>query len=696
MRIFKRVVALVLLACMVIPMVPLSAFAAYDSTGRPLDLKNQLYLAIYLGTDDFPGEPANHATSGYNCLNSNFSLGNSSSVFATTAEEILEPSILDDVVEGSDRVWGVFSTSGGSRYLKSSSGLVTGEDGQVNKPHNETTEQKIIKNLVDGRKITLAQGKTAEDYTIVWYVIKFQPSDSAWHIDGKVIEKASYSVNYYGNGNTSGGAPTGTSGLHTNDRYTVLGNTGNLQKKIGRDTYLFKGWNTNTDGTGTHYNAGDTIVINDSNVTLYAEWYLQNRYSASVIIKLDEVERNIEEVHSGAAGVYLLKEGSTEYIELEKTSAGTYTTEVTENGTYMVYFRHADGEFEQAHGHSVIIYNQNARTEFLNYTVNYELGEDGYWAEGEDPGVKVYHANSQVIATENIPHRPGYTFLGWVDQNENAVNPGHQVTDKILERTVLTAQWEKNVNVTVNITVNHKKGDQLNAEPGKDEVLFQLLQNLGNVNQPYGEKLYLNWENNDWYQKNESTDEVTKYSYTIQDLPKGIYTATANKSHYKLESITHEGTKDTDQTINIVLQYEPGTFDLDFCVKAKPVEVQGQELMPKAVNVKVLVWDATLESWRLIDQHAGDSAPVTVYLDDAGNGSGFVPVWQYMPHDSENLAVYRVIATSFVMPNGHVVHAESTDMVNFKSDPVVSGLYSAVSTVEDGDPSVVQSERCDL
>ena len=98
MRMFKRVVALVLLACMVIPMVPLSAFAAYDSTGRPLDLKNQLYLAIYLGTDDFPGEPANHATSGYNCLNSNFSLGNSSSVFATTAEETVAKA-LDGQIE---------------------------------------------------------------------------------------------------------------------------------------------------------------------------------------------------------------------------------------------------------------------------------------------------------------------------------------------------------------------------------------------------------------------------------------------------------------------------------------------------------------------------------------------------------------------------------------------------------------------
>lgn len=677
----KRLFCLVLTLLMLVSMIPVSVFAAHDSTGKPLDLTGDVYLALYTG-DGFPGEPGEYPVENYMNLDGSYA-ANGFTKFAESAEGFLEESILNDVVQGTSGVWGVFSTTGASRYLAvqaDGNGLVNAApDGSVLKPHNPVLEQYIIQQAINKGIFSLPSDKELSDYTIVWYVIKYQRSDSAWHIDGKIVEKAAFSVNYYGNGNTGGSAPTGASGLHEGDTHTVQANTGNLVKKVGRDTYLFQGWNTNADGTGTHYSAGDVITIKDSDVTLYAEWYLQNRYTVTVVTKLDDIERNVDEIHAHSQGVYVLLEGTDEYIPLEKSSAGTYSTEVTQNGTYTVYFLLEDGTYEAAHGHSVVIYNQNGRTDFLNYTVNYVLGENGAWAEGEDPGVQVYHANSQVIASENIPQRPGYTFLYWVDQNGNQVNPGHQVTDKILERTVLTAQWQKNINVTVNITVNHKKDDQINTAAGKEEVRFQLLQTVDNVNQPYGEKLNLTWENQEWLEEN--TDEVTTYSYTFPNLPQALYNATATKSHYKLQSITHTGSTDSDQTIDIVLQYEPGTFDLDFVVKVNMEDVQEQSLLPKAVNVKVLVWDAQANTWRLIDQHAGDAAPITVFIDKDGNGAGFVPVWQKLP-DQDELAAYRVVVSSFVMPNGQVVRADGTDFVNFVSDPASSGLYSAVSTVE--------------
>lgn len=39
-----------------------------------------------------------------------------------------------------------------------------------------------------------------------------------------------------------------------------------------RNGYVFKGWNTNSYGTGTNYSAGQTIYLNDKNTTLYAKW----------------------------------------------------------------------------------------------------------------------------------------------------------------------------------------------------------------------------------------------------------------------------------------------------------------------------------------------------------------------------------------------------------------------------------------
>lgn len=38
-----------------------------------------------------------------------------------------------------------------------------------------------------------------------------------------------------------------------------------------REGYLFNGWNTERDGSGTKYEPGDTIRF-DNSITLYAQW----------------------------------------------------------------------------------------------------------------------------------------------------------------------------------------------------------------------------------------------------------------------------------------------------------------------------------------------------------------------------------------------------------------------------------------
>jgi len=41
---------------------------------------------------------------------------------------------------------------------------------------------------------------------------------------------------------------------------------------LTRSGYVFSGWNTNSSGTGTNYNAGASYTIPTSNITLYAKW----------------------------------------------------------------------------------------------------------------------------------------------------------------------------------------------------------------------------------------------------------------------------------------------------------------------------------------------------------------------------------------------------------------------------------------
>lgn len=76
-----------------------------------------------------------------------------------------------------------------------------------------------------------------------------------------------YAVTYNTNGAETGTAPT-TSSFAANSTVSVSGNSGQLRKP----GYVFAGWNTAADGTGTSYNGDDTFNIGTSAITLYAQW----------------------------------------------------------------------------------------------------------------------------------------------------------------------------------------------------------------------------------------------------------------------------------------------------------------------------------------------------------------------------------------------------------------------------------------
>ncbi len=105
------------------------------------------------------------------------------------------------------------------------------------------------------------------------YIIKFY-SNSWTNPIGFVFEsvtvKPVYTVTYNANGKDGGGAaPTdGSSPYVSGSNVTVLGNTNSMTKT----DCVFNGWNTRSDGTGTHYDVGDVISSISENITLYAEW----------------------------------------------------------------------------------------------------------------------------------------------------------------------------------------------------------------------------------------------------------------------------------------------------------------------------------------------------------------------------------------------------------------------------------------
>lgn len=100
----------------------------------------------------------------------------------------------------------------------------------------------------------------------------YDPGDGFTMGAGSTTLYAEWTANdyfvYYDANGASGGSPPATGTYHINDTVTVQGNPGTLVRSL----YIFSGWNTQSDGLGTHYNSGNTFIMGTADVTLFAEW----------------------------------------------------------------------------------------------------------------------------------------------------------------------------------------------------------------------------------------------------------------------------------------------------------------------------------------------------------------------------------------------------------------------------------------
>lgn len=507
--------------------------------------------------------------------------------------------------------------------------------------------------------------------------------DSFVYLFKRVETNNTFSVIYHGNGNTEGSVPETETEIEKGTEYTILAPSSNLRMDIGNDTYLFLGWNTKADGSGTEYPVGSKITVTE-NIDLYAEWYLQTKYEIRVITYLDNVHTDLDKIVGKDIELYVRSdEPDSEFIKLAKIEDGIYTAYVTENGTYNLYVKHGDEDPKEEHGHKVIIYNQNGQTELLNYSTTYDTN-GGSWKDGKQPATS-QHANTTVTVTDCIPEREGYVFRGWKDVDGNLYNAGDIVTTALTAPVVLTAQWDDLINVTVNITINHTpKTGGADTATNKSDVSFQFLQKQNGVDLPYGKTYNLDETDSSYKFEN----NATTYTVKINGIEKGSYNLSTSKSGYEV-SVTKETLPSGDEIINAVYTFAPNSFDLQFKVKVNLGSFP-KSLLPKSVNVRVSCWDygheASIENipdWYIITQQAGDTAPSTVAIDENGEGTAFFTVWT--KRDSiENIPYnYRVIVTSFVMPDGSLLPATSNgDHINYAVNG--SGLYTATVAIENG------------
>ena len=94
-----------------------------------------------------------------------------------------------------------------------------------------------------------------------------------------------YEIQFNGNGSTSGNPPETLSGI-TGEPLTIPN-----QNTLEKTNYKFNYWNTSADGSGTTYNAGESVSNISGNITLYAQWIVPS-VLISLFNPLDQIPKD--------------------------------------------------------------------------------------------------------------------------------------------------------------------------------------------------------------------------------------------------------------------------------------------------------------------------------------------------------------------------------------------------------------------
>ena len=132
---------------------------------------------------------------------------------------------------------------------------------------------------VAGESMTVAEnGFTRNDYTFTGWNTQadgkgtaYKPGDSFTLTETDTVLYAQWSKNAPAQVNVSYDANGGTGTMKS-----ITGDVGSKivieQNGFARSGYTFTGWNTQADGKGTAYKAGDSFTLADKDTVLYAQW----------------------------------------------------------------------------------------------------------------------------------------------------------------------------------------------------------------------------------------------------------------------------------------------------------------------------------------------------------------------------------------------------------------------------------------
>jgi uncharacterized repeat protein (TIGR02543 family) len=285
-----------------------------------------------------------------------------------------------------------------------------------------------------------------------------------------------YTVSYNGNGNTGGAVPTDSNAYVQGATVTVLGNTGNLVK-TGNS---FVGWNSQADGNGITYPAGQSFTIGYTNVVLYAMWTTLPTYTVSYNGNGNTggaVPTDSNAYVQGATVTVLGNIGS-----LVKTNYNFSGWNTAANGSGETYTQGSTFSMGSA---NVTLYAQ--WTTLSTYTVNYNGNGNTGGSVPTDSTNYLQGATVTVLGNTGNLSKLGYSFIGW---NPQADGSGTTYTQGLTftmggSNVTLYAKWAPTYTVAYNAngaTGGTVPTDSASYLPGSSVTV---LGNTGNLVRTY-------------------------------------------------------------------------------------------------------------------------------------------------------------------------------------------------------------------
>ena len=322
--------------------------------------------------------------------------------------------ISDDKIESTSATQAIKFTvakigSTSNYSIKSASGYYIGRTANSNGINQSTSE--VYNNTIsyeDGTiTITSSAGPALQfldskgSYTFKYYSSSQKKFSLFKYDESSSIDSDTYSVTYDANGGT-GAVPTDAT-TYSSSVFTVSVQSATLTKT----GFTFSGWNTEDDGSGTHYNAGDKFIIT-SDVTLYAEW-------TPIVYTITK--------NTNAHGTYTVKAGDVEVTEATYGTDLTLTAATPESGYTFSKFQIDYIKEDSTPAQSNFIVNPKAyKMPASNITITLVLSEVTMYDVTWKVGTTTYHseklAEGETLSLPSAPDPDAYgftgnTFMGW-------------------------------------------------------------------------------------------------------------------------------------------------------------------------------------------------------------------------------------------------------------------------------------------